>query len=128
MTLSKYTWSNYYKYRYIFINYTLHNPINKHKMDASKTGAKKDQFVGNAKDTFGGAVGNNSLQSEGKAQNASGSLEEGIATVQGYVSGAASQVEGAVKGAYNALVGDNSGEAAAKATKAKGETQKEWNS
>ena len=73
--------------RYIFIKYTLYNPINKHKIDASKAGSKKDQFVGNAKDTLGGTVGNNSMQSEDKAQNASGSLEERIATVKCYVSG-----------------------------------------
>ncbi|KAG2203859.1 hypothetical protein INT46_011624 [Mucor plumbeus] len=80
--------------------------------NASKAGSKKDQFVGNAKDTLGGTVGNNSMQSEDKAQNASGSLEERIATVKCYVS-----------------VGDNSSEASAKVTKKKGgEAQKDWNS
>ncbi|KAG2206784.1 hypothetical protein INT46_008652 [Mucor plumbeus] len=80
-------------------------------MDFSKTDSKKDRATGNIKDTVGGAVGNESLQSEGKAQNTSGQAQGALATAQGYVAGAADQVSGAAKGAVNSLTGNNSGEA-----------------
>ncbi|CAO3635097.1 unnamed protein product [Mucor fragilis] len=88
-------------------------------MDFSKTDSKKDRAVGNVKDTVGGAVGNESLQSE--AQGA-------LATAQGYVQGAADQVSGAAKGAVNSLTGNNTGEAGNKLQEKKGEAQKNFNS
>jgi uncharacterized protein YjbJ (UPF0337 family) len=94
----------------------------------SKTSAKKDQFVGNVKDTVGDVTGNESLQARGKTQNASGHTEETASNIQGYVQGAIDQVTGTVKGAVNALTGNSSEEASAKVQKNKGEAQKEWNS
>ncbi|CAO3625733.1 unnamed protein product [Mucor hiemalis] len=79
-------------------------------------------------DSVGGAVGNDSLQSKGKAQNASGNTEETAANVTGYVKGAADQAAGAVKGAFNSATGNNTGEAGNKVQEKKGEAQKTFNS
>ncbi|KAI8874962.1 hypothetical protein K501DRAFT_245628 [Backusella circina FSU 941] len=97
-------------------------------MNPSKTEGKKDQFVGNVKETVGSAVGNESLQSEGTTQRGSGQVQETAANVTGYVQGAVDQTMGAVKGAYNALTGNSTDEAAAKVQKKKGEAQQEVNS
>jgi uncharacterized protein YjbJ (UPF0337 family) len=97
-------------------------------MNPSKSEGKKDQFVGNIKETVGSAVGNESLQSEGTAQHGSGEVQETAATVSGYVQGAVDQTVGAVKGAYNALTGNTADEASAKVQKKKGEAQQEFNS
>lgn len=94
----------------------------------SRTEAKKDQFVGNVKENVGSAVGNESLEAEGKTQNNAGAIQETAATVQGYVTGAVDQVAGAVKGAYNALTGDTTAEAENKVQEKKGEAQKAFNS
>lgn len=94
----------------------------------SKVDGKKDQAVGNVKETTGSAVGNEHLQAEGQAQNAVGSIQNKAASVQGYVQGVADQVSGAVQGAYNALTGNTTGEAESKFQEKKGETQQFFNS
>jgi uncharacterized protein YjbJ (UPF0337 family) len=97
-------------------------------MNPSRTDAKKDQFVGNAKDTVGGAVGNERMQAEGQTQHGSGQVQETAANTKGYVEGMADQVAGAVKGAYNSLTGNSGDEAANKAQQKKGEAQSSFNS
>ncbi|KAG2235579.1 hypothetical protein BDF21DRAFT_411588 [Thamnidium elegans] len=94
----------------------------------SKTEAKKDQLVGNVKENVGHAVGNQSLEAEGKTQNGAGAAQETAANVQGYVQGAANQVSGAVQGAYNSLTGNSTAEAGSKVQEKKGEAQKALNS
>jgi uncharacterized protein YjbJ (UPF0337 family) len=94
----------------------------------SKTEAKKDQFVGDVKETAGSAVGNESLESKGKTQHGTGLVEETAANVSGFVTGTVNQVTGATQGIVNSIFGNNSGEASAKATEKKGEAQKEVNS
>lgn len=96
-------------------------------MDPSRTDAKKDQFIGSVKENAGAAVGNESLEARGKAQNNAGDVQETAANVQGYVQGAVDQVAGAVKGAYNSLTGNTADEAANKVQQKKGEAQKEYN-
>ncbi|KAI7897906.1 uncharacterized protein BX663DRAFT_444214 [Cokeromyces recurvatus] len=90
----------------------------------SRSEGKKDQAVGNMKDTVGSAFGNESLQSKGKTQNATGRGEEGGAQMSDYIKGTANQASGAVKGAFNSLTGDTSAEAANKCQQKKGEAQK----
>lgn len=97
-------------------------------MNPSKTDAKKDQFAGSVRENVGSALGNESMEARGKGQNASGNVQETLATAQNYVQGTVNQVTGAAKGAYNALIGDTSGEASAKVQNKKGEAQKEYNS
>ncbi|KAG2237272.1 hypothetical protein BDF21DRAFT_411142 [Thamnidium elegans] len=97
-------------------------------MDPSRTMSKKDQFVGSVKENTGAAVGNESLEARGKAQNNAGDVQETAANVQGYVQGAADQVAGAVKGAYNSLTGNTTEEVGNKFQRKKGEAQKEYNS
>ncbi|KAI9363313.1 hypothetical protein BD770DRAFT_381229 [Pilaira anomala] len=94
----------------------------------SRTEAKKDQFVGSAKETVGSAVGNESLEAKGKTQNNAGAVQDIAATAQSYVEGAADQVSGAVKGAYNSLTGNTTAEAGNKVQEKKGEAQKAYNS
>ncbi|KAI8353247.1 hypothetical protein EDC96DRAFT_517317 [Choanephora cucurbitarum] len=90
----------------------------------SRTDAKKDQFVGDVKQNVGSAVGNESLESKGQAQNAAGHGQETAATLTDYVKGTADQVAGAVKGAYNSLTGNTTSEAGNKVQEKKGEAQK----
>ncbi|KAI8080771.1 uncharacterized protein B0P05DRAFT_468751 [Gilbertella persicaria] len=97
-------------------------------MEPSRTDAKKDQFIGSVKDNVGGAVGNESMQSKGKTQNAAGHGQETAANVTDYVKGAMDQAAGAVKGAYNSLTGNTTGEAQNKMQQHKGEAQKEFSS
>lgn len=93
----------------------------------SKTDAKKDQFVGNVKETAGHAVGNESLESKGKAQHGSGLVQETAANVSNFVQGTVNSVSGAVQGAVGALTGNTSQEANGKAEEKKGEAQKTFN-
>ncbi|CEG67047.1 hypothetical protein CU097_006545 [Rhizopus azygosporus] len=93
----------------------------------SKSEAKKDQFVGNVKETVGNAVGNESLESKGQAQNTSGKVQETAANITGYVQGMVNQASGAVMGAVNSLTGNTTDEASNKVTEKKGEAQKEFN-
>ncbi|KAI9357402.1 hypothetical protein BD770DRAFT_388648 [Pilaira anomala] len=94
----------------------------------SRTEAKKDQFVGHAKENVGHVVGNESLEAKGKTQANAGSVQETAANISGYVQGAVSQVSGAVQGAVNSLTGNTTGEAENKAEQKKGEAQKAFNS
>lgn len=94
----------------------------------SKSEAKKDQFVGNVKETVGNTLGNERLQAEGKTQHGQGQATEAAANIQGYVQGLANQVSGTVQGAINSLTGNTSGEASNKVQEKKGEAQKEMNS
>ncbi|KAI8362779.1 hypothetical protein BD560DRAFT_404074 [Blakeslea trispora] len=90
----------------------------------SRTEAKKDQFVGGAKENIGSALGNESMQAKGQTQNAAGHGQETAATVTDYVKGTMDQVTGAVKGAVNSLTGNTGDEAANKMQEKKGEAQK----
>ncbi|KAI9487011.1 MAG: hypothetical protein EXX96DRAFT_62388 [Benjaminiella poitrasii] len=92
----------------------------------SRSEGKKDQTVGNVKDTLGGAIGNESLQNKGKTQNTTGHGEEKGAQMSDYVQGAANQASGAVKGAFNSLTGNTSGETANKGQQKQGEAQKKF--
>lgn len=94
----------------------------------SRTEAKKNQYVGQAKESAGYVLGNESLESKGKTQANTGHAEETAANVTGYIQGAADQVTGAVKGAVNALTGNTFGEVGNKAQEKKGEAQKSFNS
>ncbi|KAI9359092.1 hypothetical protein BD770DRAFT_386589 [Pilaira anomala] len=94
----------------------------------SRTEAKKDQFIGQAKEHVGYAVGNESLEAKGKTQANAGQVEETAANLSGYVQGAVNQVSGAVQGAMNALTGNTSAEAGSKVQEKKGEAQKSFNS
>ena len=47
-----------------------------------KSDAKKDQVVGDAKESIGDATGNPDLQSEGTAQSAQGDIKEGWENVK----------------------------------------------
>ncbi|KAI8365881.1 hypothetical protein EDC96DRAFT_509130 [Choanephora cucurbitarum] len=70
----------------------------------SKTEAKKDQFVGDAKETVGSAVGNERLKSEGQTQHGNGLLQETTANLAGAVQGTLNTVTGTVNGALNGFV------------------------
>ncbi|KAL0081644.1 hypothetical protein J3Q64DRAFT_1730717 [Phycomyces blakesleeanus] len=94
----------------------------------SKTDAKKDQLIGDAKDTVGTMVGNESLQAKGQAQHNEGVVQETAANISGFVQGLSDQVQGTVTGAYNALTGNTTGEVTSKAEKKSGEAQKAVNS
>ena len=50
----------------------------------SRSEAKKDQFVGNVKETAGNLVGNERLQAEGKTQHGQGQANEAAANIIGY--------------------------------------------
>ncbi|EIE76031.1 hypothetical protein RO3G_00735 [Rhizopus delemar RA 99-880] len=91
----------------------------------SRTDAKKDQFVGNVKETAGNAVGNESLENKGQAQNASGKTQETAANVTDYIKGTINQASGAVMGAVNSLTGNTTDEAGNKVCQKKGEAQQE---
>ncbi|KAG0740008.1 hypothetical protein G6F57_012083 [Rhizopus arrhizus] len=93
----------------------------------SRSDAKKDQFVGNVKETVGNAVGNESLENKGHAQNTSGKVQESAANLTGYVQGLVDQASGAVMGAVNSLTGNTTDEAGNKVQEKKGEAQKEFN-
>lgn len=92
--------------------------------DYGRSEAKKNQAVGNVKDTLGGAVGNESLQAKGKAQNATGETQEHKSNMKNYAEGTYDQAAGAIKGAANSLTGNKSAEAQNKAQQKKGEAQK----
>lgn len=94
----------------------------------SRTEAKKDQFIGHAKENVGHVVGNESLEAKGKTQSGAGQVEETAANITGYVQGVANQVTGAVQGVYNSLAGNTTGEAENKVQEKKGEAQKTFNS
>lgn len=94
----------------------------------SRTDAKKDQFVGNIKETVGHAVGNESLETRGKAQHGSGMVEETMANVSGYMQGAYNTVSGTVQGVAGAFTGNTSQEASGKVEKKKGQAEKEFKS
>ncbi|KAI8079530.1 uncharacterized protein B0P05DRAFT_540985 [Gilbertella persicaria] len=94
----------------------------------SRSDAKKDQLVGNVKETAGNLVGNERLQAEGKTQHGQGQANEAAANIVGYAQGLKDQVTGAVQGAVHSLTGDNTNEASDKVQQKKGEAQKEINS
>lgn len=99
-----------------------------HKMNPSRTDAKKDQFMGNMKEGAGNMLGNERMQSEGQTQQGAGNVQETAANVTGYVKGTMDQAAGAMKGAFNSLTGNTTGEAGNKVQQKKGEAQKDWNS
>ncbi|KAG1146160.1 hypothetical protein G6F37_007988 [Rhizopus arrhizus] len=96
-------------------------------MDPSRTEGKKDQMTGNIKETMGGMMGNERMESEGQTQRGSGKVQEGAANVTGYMQGLGKQVSGTMKDTYNSLTGNTSGEAGGKAEQKTGEAQKKWN-
>lgn len=71
----------------------------------SYTDAKKDQIVGNVKETAGSAVGNQSLQHEGQTQNGSGKIQEAAADITTKAQNAANEVQTSVEDAHSKLVG-----------------------
>lgn len=72
----------------------------------SKTDAKLDQAVGNAKETVGDAVNNDKMKSEGAAQRGQGQINEATADLSGFVKGVKDKAEGALKGIQNAFGGN----------------------
>ncbi|KAI8082384.1 hypothetical protein BDF21DRAFT_361500 [Thamnidium elegans] len=94
----------------------------------SRTEAKKDQFIGHAKENVGYAVGNESLETKGKTQANAGQVEETAVNLTGYVQGAINQASGVIQGTVNAITGNTSGEAENKVQEKKGEAQKSLNS
>jgi len=83
----------------------------------------KDQAVGAVKETVGNAVGNPSLQAEGKVQNASGTAERNVVAAKNAADGAASQVTGAVKQTVGAATGDSTMEVKGAAERKLGEAK-----
>lgn len=75
--------------------------------EPSKTEAKKDQYVGNAKETAGNAVGSQSLQNEGRAQHSDGLIQETTSNLTGLVNNTVGTATGAVSGVLNGLLGSN---------------------
>ncbi|KAL9545318.1 hypothetical protein MBANPS3_007206 [Mucor bainieri] len=69
----------------------------------SKTEARKDQYMGDAKQTVGSAVGNDHLQAQGQAQNNNETTANAANLVTGVVNGATGTVQGVLGG----LLGGN---------------------
>ena len=63
----------------------------------SRTEAKYDQIAGSAKETVGYAVGNKSLQQEGKAQTAQGDIQDKAASVNESIQHATNKVADTVQ-------------------------------
>lgn len=99
-------WSYKYEPEYgiFFINQTLYTKMNS---SPSKTEARKDQYVGDAKQTVGSAVGNDNLQTSGQAQNNNGLIQETTANAANLVTGVVNGATGTVQGVLGGLLGGN---------------------
>lgn len=81
------------------------NKNNKMNSSPSKTEARKDQYVGDAKQTVGSAVGNDHLQAKGQAQNNDGLIQETTANAANLVTGVVNGATGTVQGVLGGLLG-----------------------
>ncbi|KAI8080253.1 uncharacterized protein B0P05DRAFT_469329 [Gilbertella persicaria] len=76
-------------------------------MQPNKTEAKKDQYVGDVKETAGSAVGNERLKTEGQTQHGNGLIQETTANIGDVVQGTLNTVTGTVNGLVSGLTGSN---------------------
>lgn len=67
--------------------------------------AKKDRYVGQAKENVGQTFGNESLENKGQAQHNTGMIEETASNVGGLVDGTVNTVGGLLGGTVNTLGG-----------------------
>jgi len=93
----------------------------------SRMEAKKDQYVGGAKETTGKVIGNEQWQAEGKAQKAKGEATEAAIKAKERTKGTGEQVKGGLKEGAGTVLGNEQMKYEGKAERKKGEIRKKAN-
>ncbi|KAI9096535.1 putative cruciform DNA binding protein [Phlyctochytrium arcticum] len=93
----------------------------------SRAHGNVEATVGSIKETVGKAVGNQSLRTEGAAQNAAGNAEVQAVKSANYASGQMDSIGGGIKKNVGSALGNHSMQASGANTEAKGDMQKAAN-
>ncbi|KAJ3001279.1 hypothetical protein HKX48_002973 [Thoreauomyces humboldtii] len=94
---------------------------------ASRTSGNIDQAIGSAKSGLGSAVGNHSLEAEGKAQNAHGVAEDETKKGTNRAEAAGEGIAGKVKSVIGAVTGNQSKQAEGNAQQNKADLKSSLN-
>ncbi|OZJ02192.1 hypothetical protein BZG36_04758 [Bifiguratus adelaidae] len=92
--------------------------------EPTRTSGQTDSTFGNVKQNVGSALGNESMQAKGAAQQTHGDAEYKGAQNKQYGEGFVDKVTGGIKDAVGSLTGNHSMQAEGKGDKAQGDTKK----
>ncbi|KAJ7884986.1 hypothetical protein B0H13DRAFT_2045228 [Mycena leptocephala] len=91
---------------------------------STQTNGATNSIMGSAKEMVGGAVGSDSMQNEGKKQDAEGETEKKTAQTADAADGLYNQVAGKVNAVMGSMMGDSTKEASGKAQETAGQAKK----